>query len=210
MSFRTSSDKLTYISKDVFFEVPEKSRQIFISMVGGGGAGGQASETSTGGGGGAGGACSRMPFFNEGYVAFDCIVGKGGDEKNPDGGDTIVDVYVDKILTAVYKVKGGKGADGKKGGAGGKGYYTFHGLNGSDGVDVEAPVSQLKRDTSSTTNFLKEGENRVGGEGGASIHFSGGNNDEINGSYGSGGAGGTFKGSVVGKGGDGFIVIEYI
>lgn len=206
MAFKTSSDKLTYISENLFFNVPGTSKQIFISMVAGGGRGGDGTIHDglfvSGGGGGAGGACSRIPFYNEGSVAFDCRVGKGGTIDRKDGCDTSVDIYVNDLYTTTYSVKGGKHANGKNRGQGGKGYYTFNGLDGIDG-------------TISLSSHIP-----VAGDGGSSIHFNGGNgmtytmidNKTTNGNWGSGGGGGLpgANPSIVGNGGDGFIVIEYI
>lgn len=205
-SFRTSSDKLTFISENMYFVVPGNSKQIFVSMVGGGGRGGIGSIQDglfiAGGGGGAGGACSRIPFYNEGYVSFDCRVGKGGNEEYPNGNDTEVDIYIDDVFNTTFSVKGGKSAEGKLGGLGGKGYYTFNGLDGSEG-------------TVSLSSHLP-----VAGAGGSSIHYNGGvgmtydmlDNSQTNGNWGSGGGGGLpgADSLLIGNGGDGFIVIEYI
>lgn len=204
--FQSSTDKITYIPKNTNFVVPGSSKQIFISMVAGGGRGGvgtiQDGMFIAGGGGGAGGACSRIPFFNDGYVSFDCRIGKGGTVDNPNGGDTEVNIYINKVYFTTYSVKGGKAANGSIGGLGGKGYYTFNGMNGIDG------------ETSLSSQIP------VAGDGGASIHFNGGvgmtydmiNNSKTNGSWGSGGGGGLpgADQSIIGNGGDGFIIIEYI
>lgn len=205
-SFRTSSDKLTFISENMYFAVPGNSKQIFISMVGGGGRGGVGLIHNglfiAGGGGGAGGACSRIPFYSEGCVSFDCRVGKGGDEEHTNGNDTEVDIYIDDVFTTTFSVKGGKAADGKLGGNGGRGYYLFNGLDGNDGstcLSSHIPIA---------------------GDGGSSIHYNGGNgmtydmidNSQTNGNWGSGGGGGLpeAESSLIGDGGNGFIVIEYI
>jgi hypothetical protein len=204
MAFRTS-DNLAYISENTLFVVPGRSKQIFISMVAGGGRGGSGSIEDglfvTGGGGGAGGACSRIPFFNDGCVSFDCRIGKGGDIHTLDGGNTEVDVYIDSVYDTTYSVKGGKHANGKIGGVGGRGYYTFNGFDGENGI-----VSDILPD--------------VAGDGGASMHFNGGNgmtkhtrnNSRTNGNCGSGGGGGLPGADPlnIGNGGNGFIVIEYI
>lgn len=206
MSFRTSSDNLSFISENMYFVVPGNSKQIFVSMVGGGGRGGEGKIDSeifiSGGGGGGGGACSRIPFFSKGAVSFDCRVGAGGNIDKPDGGDTEVDIYVDDVYKTKFSVKGGKHGNGKIGGKGGKGYYTFNGVDGDNGTET-------------VSNNIS-----IAGEGGASIHFNGGNgaeydstdNTKTNGSWGSGGGGGLpgTDQSIIGNGGDGFIVIEYI
>lgn len=206
MAFRSSSDKITYVPEDTYFVIPGNQRQIFISMVAGGGMGGAGSISSgnfvAGGGGGAGGACVRIPFYNEGYVSFDCHIGKGGNFMYPDGNDTSVDIYVNDSLFTTYTVSGGKAANGQIGGAGGKGWYTFNGLNGENGsISVSSQVP-------------------TAGNGGSSLHFNGGSrqtydmidNTLTSGYYGSGGGGGLpgSDSSLIGNGGDGFLVVEYI
>lgn len=205
MSFKSSSDKITYIPENMYFAVPGNGKQIFISMVAGGARGSEGSIQDgmliAGGGGGSGGSCSRIPFYNEGYVSFDCRVGKGGTVEEPNGGNTEVDIYVDDVYTTTFSVEGGKQAVGNTGGKGGKGYYTFHGLDGLNGeISLSSHIPKA-------------------GNGGSSIHYEGGigitydmvDNSKANGQYGSGGAG-SLPGLTIppGDGGNGFIVIEYI
>ena len=204
--YKTSYDRLSFISTDMKFTLPGNYKQIFISMVGGGGMGSMSSIQDgifySGAGGGASGACSRIPFYSDGFVSFVCRVGKGGNKNHPDGGDTEVDVYVDKVYNTTFSVKGGKAANGHIGGEGGLGYYTFNGLKGSNGT------------------ISLSSQTHIAGNGGSSLHYNGGmgmtydmiDNSKTSGMYGSGG-GGVLPGadeSIIGNGGDGFILIESI
>lgn len=201
-----TTNKVIFTEDDGEFVIPTGTKQLYISMCAGGGSGG-AGETKrslyfSGGGGGAGGGLLKVPvkIENDSEVKLVCRVGKGGNFRIRDGGDTNVDIVVNGNLHHTLRVTGGKGAVDNKGGAGGQGYTIYSGGNGRNGT-----ITTL-------------GQQAKGGDGGASLFsISGiGSSPTIQdkkrsyGKYGSGGAGGIPGELQTFQGGNGFVLIEYL
>lgn len=216
------------MQSDGEFEINKQINTLLVSMVGGGGCGGNSTVNGNflygGGGGGSGGGYLKKPIpitHNHLRTTIRIKIGKGGSYSNPDGGDTILSIYNGDKLTKEFIGRGGKGAIGRfnKGGDGAAGFSDL--LTGSQGNSGAAAL------TTSKTRI-------TGGNGASSLFSKGGlggyqdilstdtekdfinptNKDNpkgMDGSQGSGG-GGSADGidpTLVGKGGDGFIIIEY-
>lgn len=218
------NDSKRFITQSCEIDLDQNIDTLFISMVGGGGSGGVGDIVSNinycGGGGGSGGALYRVPLNikknNEEYsipLRIKCIVGSGGNNENPDGGDTSIDILSGNINILSLRVSGGKrgGSDSSlkgfasSGGAGGESYfYNTSRKTGSSG-----------RNGSIALNSSIE----VGGYGGDSAFYNGGvgyyksiqNLDICNGNLGSGGGGisSGFTNDRRSRGGDGIVVLEY-
>lgn len=174
---------MAVINNSINYIIPNNGKQVFISLTAGGGRSSDASDDFCGSGSGAGGSCSRLPFFSEvGNIEVKCIVGKGGNDDNPDGENTSVEIYVNETLQETYTVYGGKRGVLHEVSLGGSGMYNFHGMNGTPGTSNSPGI------------------------GGSSLHFPG----TSRGKYGSGSIGATRENKKGINGGDGFIVLEWI
>jgi hypothetical protein len=186
-----------------FFQVPEGLETIFVTMSGGGGAGTPGSETEPGVGGGAAEAVSRRALSVVGGTGQLLLsAGRGGENGYlPDGTESFVEVLMKDGSRRVLEAKGGlTGTEATKGaglGASSHFHTTFSGQNGN------RPHSAIEAGAGGNSYFSS------GGSGGGS-HYETGKlcSKGQDGSFGSGG-GGSLAGSLPGKGGSGFIVIEY-
>jgi len=205
-------DKMEYvfIETDSFVTLPPV-KTVFLSFVAGGGAGGYGDIVGklalSGGGGGSGFGCKRFPInlVDPKSIIIDCKIGKGGDENNQNGGDTVIKVISDgntTTLTAGGGMGGGKG-EHNQGGLGGKPIVGMF-SRANSGLKGSCVISTYKH---------------IGGIGGASEFYNGGRGVSYNiqdllssnGKWGSGG-GGMIPApgrTTISKGGDGFVLIEY-
>lgn len=206
----TTNSKIFFTEKDIDFEIPIGTTEINISLVGGGGAGGYGISKNnlfySGGGGGSGYGYVRVPVAvkETDNIKISCIVGKGGNRSNPDGGTTIVNIFNHSTQIGNITVGGGKrGGNGETnhGGMGAEGHLIYRATNGSKGTVILA-------------NGIP-----YGGDGGISTFFPGGrgmtyhiqDKNICNGRWGSGG-GGSIPGIEthnIFTGGDGFVLVEY-
>jgi len=202
------------IDNDVVTEIPHGIKEIFLSLVGGGGAGGlgiiKDGISFSGGGGGAGHGLRgiSVQIADNPHIKVDCHIGKGGDGVSPVGGDTIVKIIVNG---SVYLTLTGGG-----GSPGGSGISNNGGLGGKlNGENIRASNSNGNKGSACIPSHPP-----TGGSGGTSLFAAGGKGtsyhlqdlSEGNGKWGSGGGGKipTSPYEVPTKGGDGFVIIEYI
>lgn len=195
-------DKTTFTTAGSTTFTAPKDGYYKITVKGAGGGGGGTAAGSGGGGGGEGGTTFSYEYINAGNTAT-VVIGAGGtggavNISGTDGGDSSVVVNAN-----TYTGGGGKGgkssssnSDTGYGGAGGSG--TINGVAG--GSTYEAAHAS---DCAS-----------AGGNGGGNGGGVGSSNSYSNGVLGGGGSGGgmrygTYTGSG-GKGGDGYVWIEYI
>ena len=231
------NNKIIYYDTDkpYIFNLTNNVCIIFVTMVAGGGCGGRGIATDkyciSGGGGGGGGGLIKMPINVDANSQIILNVGKGGSlHDNIHGLDTSI-IIVYKGLTRKYIISGGKSGtpinqnniDQKIfiGGDGGIADISkcFSGSPGTDGGIILNSQCNISAGEGGNSSFS------VGGEGGNSFFYVGGiggisNVSGINinpigkdGSFGSGGGGSAplFEGlnPDSGKGGDGFVIIEY-
>lgn len=206
-----TENKTVYIDTDTEYEIPQTTKEIFLSMVAGGGSGGSSEIKDglcySGGGGGGGGSYVKLPIKieNNSNIKLNCKIGKGGNYFSPNGTDTIVELFVNNKIFTSFCVRGGmRGGSGFKnnGGNGGEGYLNTTGSKGSKG----------------TISLMSHNHN--GGCGGSSSFYKGGHGfsyliqdkNDCNGRWGSGGGGlipGIDKDNMS-NGGNGFVLIELL
>lgn len=204
---------------------------VTVTMVGGGGAGGTGSVKNGilygGGGGGAGGSCLKKPVIIINLAREDITIkttiGIGGNSESPDGTDTTVCISVGEKIVFKHTAHGGKrggNTENNKGGKGG-GCGTNEMFGGYDGQQGSVTVSNVGK------TFGGRGGNSAFEEGGFGGYQSNTfKTDDIDGYkhpdnstnpqgqdgvMGSGG-GGSVPGIdplLVGKGGNGFVIIEF-
>jgi hypothetical protein len=206
---------------------------VTVTLCGGGGAGGHGSMKNGifygGGGGGAGGSCLKKPVIivnpmNE-DINIKAKIGMGGTINNLDGGDTSVCIYVGSKLILKHTAQGGRHGgnqdNNNKGGIGG-GCGSNVMLGGYDGGAGSITLSSIGK------VFGGNGGNSAFEEGGFGGYQKNGfkiendtdgydhpdnstNPQGQNGHMGSGG-GGSVPGiapELIGKGGDGFVIVEF-
>lgn len=200
------------IDEDSVVDIPLGVKEIFLSLVGGGGAGGlgviKDGISFSGGGGGAGHGFGSIPIkiTDNSVVTLECKIGKGGNGVTPPGGNTSVNIVVNgNVYTCLI---GGGGHPG------GNGFTNNGGLGGVlNGQNVRAKGGV--KGSANITSYPP-----IGGSGGASLFAAGGkgtsyhmrDHSESNGKWGSGGGGKipTSPYETPTKGGDGFVIVEYI
>lgn len=218
----------TYITKTSLNPIPvDASKNLLCAtLIGGGGSGGigyvDGMTYYAGGGGGGGAIIVNYPINIKSIKSLTVVIGKGGTRGN-NGGDTIVNITY--INGCKKKIVSGGGCSGMPnscnrkntsmvGGLGGKHPFLPH-LNGYPGLTgcVALPSQMSCRHGASAYG--------IGGNGGASHYREGGHGGNMcklsgyNGRFGSGGGGSCPKSSVtendfmVGRGGDGFVLLTY-
>ena len=206
---------------------------VTITMVGGGGAGGSGCMKNGifygGGGGGAGGSCLKKPVIivnpAREEITIKTRIGKGGVVDSPDGGDTSVCIHVGSKLIFKHTAHGGKrGGSLDTNNEGGRGgacatNEMFGGYNGQKGSVSLSSVGKM---------FGGRGGNSAFEEGGLGGYQSNDfkTNDDMDGYehpdnsknpqgqdgvMGSGGGGSVpgIESDKIGKGGDGFVIVEF-
>lgn len=197
-----------------------------VTLTGGGGSGGigyvDGMTYYAGGGGGSGATIVDYPVNIKSIQSLTIIIGKGGKRGN-NGESTIVDItYTNgckKQLVGAGGLSGMPNASNRKntsmvGGIGGNHPFLPH-LNGLPGLSgcVTLPSQMTCRHGASAYG--------IGGSGGASYHREGGHGGHMcklggyDGRFGSGGGGSCPRSSIsendsmVGKGGDGLVLLSY-
>lgn len=219
-----------YSFEDKEYTFPGNIGCITITMVGGGGAGGTGCMKNgiiySGGGGGAGGSCLKKPVIivnpSREDIKIRTRIGRGGTIDSPDGGDTIVTIYVGSKIIFKHTANGGKRGGcsdiNNKGGKGGSCATNemFGGYDGQQGSITLSSIGKL---------FGGRGGNSAFEEGGLGGYQSSVNkNSDVDGYdnpdnsknpcgqdgvMGSGGGGSAIGSQDVGKGGDGFVIVEF-
>jgi hypothetical protein len=196
------------------FTAPAGVDEIFITMCGGGGGGGGSQGNPGGdraGGGGGGGAClNRFRYAVTPGAQYTATVGTGGAAGQPGPGDH----------------NGGDGSNSSfgnlsvAGGSKGLGFSQAGGIGGAGTINYSLNASEVNGGIAGQIAGGKgaDGRSNIGGGGGAS-YFSNGGRGGTNaqagtaGTSGSGGGGGGCGGTgndwPGGKGGDGFILVEW-
>lgn len=211
-----TNNNIMFSETDGEYVFPEGTKQLFISMVAGGGAGGYGEAKSglfySGGGGGAGSGHVKIPFNIENNTIIKIVykIGRGGNYNNPDGTDTILDIYANNEIYKNIVVRGGK--------SGGNGVNNLGGKNGDDD-NIYTILYDFYNKSSGEKGSITSFNIHSGGNGGSSLFYIGGrgithtlqNTIQRNGKWGSGG-GGLIPGMLpaqISNGGDGFIFVEY-
>lgn len=189
-----------------------KTNKINVTMVGGGGCGGKGKVENnylcSGGGGGSSSHIIKMPIEINYLTRIEMIIGKGGyiDYDTSiiyEPTSSIVNIYNDDVLTRKIEAYHGNNGNYITGGSGGLGDCNQDGKNGEEGQKVLPSITTLKPGNGANSAFMKGGEYNIG----LSVQ------ETMNGSSGSGGAGGLpslLDNSVVGRGGNGFVLIEIL
>jgi len=190
---------------------------LFVSMVGAGGAGGLSYNGSMFyGGGGAGAGASFVKYTislptNVNLAKCTATIGQGGVTSGADGGDTTLRIVFmtddgdqpEIILTAKGGKRGGSTDTDNQGGAGGLSNHIimFNGENGEDG-EITIPSIGTANGGNGGNSFFALGG--TGGLNGTNTGLKG-----QDGKLGGGGGGSALGTNDIGKGGNGFIHIEF-
>jgi hypothetical protein len=211
------------------YTLPSTITCITVTMSGGGGAGGNGVIKNGicygGGGGGAGGACLKKPICisnpKNDKITVKTVVGKGGTALSPDGQLSSISVYVGNKLVFNHVAHGGKRGGNthvdNKGGKGGA-CSTNEMFGGYDGKQGSVTLSGIGKANGGRGGNSAFNEGGLGGNQIDTFYLdfekdykkieeqSGGEN----GSMGSGGGGSVpgLEPTIVGNGGDGFVIIE--
>lgn len=192
------------------FQLPSNlsNDMVFITMVGAGGSGSEGTVDLPGSGGGAGKAIYRIPLSINGSTGRLIITaGLGGDVDSLHGTASAVEPEMKFGARQVVSAEGGKAATGRSGGSGAASELSPLG-SGGNGSNGDISQSLHTGGDGGASNFA------VGGKGGNKTYIKDSLDKPIlvsvgqNGTYGSGG-GGSVNGKP-GKGGNGFVMIEYI
>lgn len=201
--------------------IPDDIKTLIITAAAAGGAGGHGvleNEDAVGGpGGGAGAGILFYPIRVGKAKTIAFTIGKGGVEPSQDGGDTVVK-YDETVLT-LGGGKGSKDVHDASGGAGGTCDIDARcsGFSGSSGS--EAIVDRKSKDANVAVGG--DGGNSLfakGGTGGLKAYVKGGDGrmapsikglDAEGYAAGGGGSGVGIAKNLVGKGGDGFVFVQF-
>ena len=195
-----------------------KSYAIFLHMAGGGGGGGlglSGSQFYGGAGGGAGATMSKRPITivsGATGILFRVILGKGG-EGGEDGGETLVGItWVGGgggggTEEQIFRCAGGKaGGSGSQnvGGQGGISTYLKTVFSGENGEDWQVTLP-----SQGSAAGGKGGDNFFSGGGLGGLSAGNENIRGLDGTAGSGGGGSSIGATQAGKGGRGFVNLEW-
>jgi hypothetical protein len=220
---------------DLANELPKLPEVIFITMVGAGGAGGSGyienDNAYSGGGGGAGETVHKYILSMKGSTGkLFVTAGLGGDNVRPDGSDSSVEVEMIDSHRRIVTASGGHGANTNPNLGGQGSCNKLHDFEQSDRVERSDRIGLFsgKNGSDGQIQFASDPMSIQGGKGGNSYFAAGGcggyshyikdtlektvlNPQGEDGSFGSGGGGSApgLSKDLVGKGGHGFVLIEY-
>ena len=197
------------------FTFPIGVHIFYLTATSGGGAGGDGMVDNgtfySGGGGGASPTCIKAPIMlhNGGPFSIYSVtvtVGKGGQTTNKDGTDTIIIFTLKGVTVRTIHIQCGKGAGKGKNNTGGDNGKGVANEPGEDGESAFPSEPSPKGGNGGANNFF-------GGGAGGLKHTEGTDTSDyikgLDGMLGSGGGGAALGTTVIGKGGDGFTLIEW-